>query len=200
MTTVTASLTPKGAATRQRIIEAAATEIREFGVTATLDDIRARARASKSQLFHYFPEGREQLLLAVARFEADLVLADQQPQLSELTSWAAWQAWRDTVLARYREQGQQCPLSALITQLGRVTPGAQAVVAELLGRWQAQIAAGIRHMQAAGEVSGELNAARSAAALLAGIQGGVVMMLSTGDLGPLTAALDLGIEHLRCPA
>ena len=198
MTAGIMNLTPKGTATRQRIIEAASAEIREFGVTATLDDIRARARASKSQLFHYFPEGREQLLLAVAGYEADLVLADQQPQLGELTSWTAWQAWRDTVLARYREQGQQCPLSALITQLGRVTPGAQAVVAELHGRWQAHIAAGIRHMQAAGEITAELDAARAASALLAGIQGGVVMMLSTGDLDPLAAALDLGIEHLRC--
>jgi AcrR family transcriptional regulator len=192
-----AGLTPKGAATRQRIIEAASAEIREFGVTATLDDIRARAPTSKSQLFHYFPEGREQLLLALARYEAGLVLSDQQPQLGCLTSWAAWQAWRDTVVARYREQGQQCPLSALITQLGRVTPGAQAVVSELLGQWQAQIAAGIGHMQAAGEVAPDLDAGRTAAAILAGIQGGVVMMLSTGDLTPLEAALDLGIEHLR---
>src|ERR1700761_452280 len=125
---MTASLTPKGTATRQRIIAAAAAELREFGVTATLDDIRARARASKGQLFHYFPEGREQLLLAVARYEADRVLADQQPQLGDLTSWASWLAWRDTVVARYREQGPQCPLSALTTQLGRTTPGARAVV------------------------------------------------------------------------
>jgi AcrR family transcriptional regulator len=193
-----AALTPKGAATRQRIIEAAAAELREFGVTATLDDIRARAHASKSQLFHYFPEGREQLLLAVARYEAGLVLTDQQPQLGNLTSWAAWLAWRDTVLARYREQGQQCPLSALITQLGRVTPGAQAVVAELMRQWQAQLAAGISCMQAAGEISGAVNAERTAAAILAGVQGGVVMMLSTGDLTPLAAALDLAIDHLRC--
>jgi AcrR family transcriptional regulator len=195
---MTASLTTKGAATRQRIIEAASAEIREFGVTVTLDDIRARARASKSQLFHYFPEGREQLLLAVARYEADLVLADQQPQLGDLTSWPAWQAWRDTVVARYREQGQQCPLNALITQLGRATPGAQAVVAELMGQWQGQIAAGIVAMQAAGEVSEDLDATRTAAAILAGIQGGVIMMLSTGNLAPLEAALDLGLEHLRC--
>jgi AcrR family transcriptional regulator len=195
---MTASLTTKGAATRQRIIEAASAEIREFGVTVTLDDIRARARASKSQLFHYFSEGREQLLLAVARYEADLVLADQQPQLGDLTSWAAWQAWRDTVVARYREQGQQCPLSALITQLGRATPGAQAVVAELMGQWQGEIAAGIAAMQAAGEVSEDLDATRTAAAILAGIQGGVIMMLSTGNLAPLEAALDLGLEHLRC--
>jgi len=200
MTTIatdTVTLTPKGAATRQRIIESASAEIREFGVTATLDDIRARARASKSQLFHYFPDGREQLLLAVARYEADRVLADQQPQLGDLSSWDAWLAWRDTVVARYREQGQQCPLSALVTQLGRMTPGAQSVVAELMYQWQGQIAAGIARMQAAGEISGQLDARRTAAAILAGVQGGVVMLMSTGDLTPLEAALDLGIEHLR---
>ncbi|HEY0934004.1 MAG TPA: TetR family transcriptional regulator [Trebonia sp.] len=197
MTAGTVSLTPKGAATRQRIVEAAAAEIREFGVTATLDDIRARARASKSQLFHYFPGGREQLLLAVARYEADRVLADQEPQLSDLGSWASWLAWRETVVRRYREQGQQCPLNALVTQLGRMTPGAQAVVAELMRQWQAQITAGIIRMQAAGEVAGDLDAAATGAAILAGVQGGVVMLMSTGDLTPLTAALDLGIGYLR---
>jgi AcrR family transcriptional regulator len=194
-----AGLTPKGAATRQRIIEAAAAELREFGVTVTLDDVRARARASKSQLFHYFPEGREQLQLAVARYEADRVLSDQQPELGNLTSWPAWLAWRDTVVARYREQGQQCPLSALITQLDRSTPGAQAVVSQLMGQWQSQIEAGIRQMQAAGEVAATLNAARTAA-ILAGIQGGVIMMLSTGDFTPLEAALDLSIAYLRAQA
>ena len=93
-------------------------------------------------------------------------------------------AWRDTVLARYREQGQQCPLSALVTQLGRTTPGAQAVVAELMGQWQAEIAAGIAHMQAAGEISRDLDPTRTAAAILAGVQGGVVMMMSTGTSPP----------------
>ena len=197
MTTGTVSLTPKGEATRQRIVEAAAAEIREFGVTATLDDIRARARASKSQLFHYFPDGREQLLLAVARYEADRVLADQEPHLGDLGSWAAWLAWRDAVVARYREQGQQCPLNALVTQLGRMTPGAQAVVAELMSQWQVRIAAGIARMQAAGDIAPELDPGRTAAAILAGIQGGVVMLMSTGDLTPLEAALDLSLEHLR---
>jgi AcrR family transcriptional regulator len=188
-------LTPKGAATRDRIIQGASAEIRENGVTATLDDIRVRTGTSKSQLFHYFPDGREQLLLAVARYEADRVLADQQPQLGDLTSWASWRAWRDAVVARYREQGQQCPLSALTTQLGRATPGAQAVVSELIGQWQAEIAAGVRHMQAAGEIAPDLDAERTA--IVAGIQGGVVMLMSTGDTTPLEAALDLAIAYLQ---
>jgi AcrR family transcriptional regulator len=194
---VSAKLTPKGAATRDRIIEGAAAEIRDNGVTATLDDIRARTRSSKSQLFHYFPDGREQLLLAVARYEADRVLADQQPQLGRLTSWDDWLGWRDAVIARYREQGQQCPLSALTSQLGRATPGAQAVVTELMRQWQGEIAAGVRAMQAAGKISAELDPARTAAAIVAGIQGGVVMMMSTGDITPLEAALDLAIGYLR---
>jgi AcrR family transcriptional regulator len=194
---MTTNLTPKGAATQQRIVEGAASQLREHGVTVTLDDIRARTGTSKSQLFHYFPGGREQLLLAVARYEADRVLADQQPQLGDLTSWAAWLEWRDTVVARYRAQGQQCPLNALVSQLGRMTPGAQAVVAQLMAQWQAQIATGVRNMQGAGEVAQDLDPDRTAAAMLAGIQGGVVMMMSTGDVTPLEAALDLGIGYLR---
>jgi AcrR family transcriptional regulator len=50
MSASAASLTPRGTATRQRIIEAASAEIREFGVTVTLDDIRARAREQEPAL------------------------------------------------------------------------------------------------------------------------------------------------------
>ncbi|MEU6430608.1 TetR/AcrR family transcriptional regulator [Microbispora sp. NPDC046973] len=192
------TLTTKGAATRQRIVEGAAETIRERGVMdTTLDDVRARTRTSKSQLFHYFPGGKEELLLAVARFEADRVLADQQPHLGELTSWAAWRAWRDRVVERYREQGRQCPLNVVMSQVGHSTPGAQAVVTELMLRWEAEIAAGVRHMQAAGEIDPGIDPGQAAAALLAGIQGGVLLHLSTGRLTHLEAALDMGIRHLR---
>ena len=188
----------KGQATRQRIIEGAAAEIRERGVAvATLDDIRARTQTSKSQLFHYFPDGKEQLLLAVAEHEAQMVLDDQQPYLGALTSWAAWQRWRDAVVDRYRRQGQHCPLAVLMSEIGRSTPGAQAVTSALMRKWHDEIAAGVRHMQAQGKVVARLDADRVAAALLAGIQGGVGVMLATGDLSYLEAALDAGIESLR---
>jgi AcrR family transcriptional regulator len=192
------SLTSKGAATRQRILEGAAAHIREHGVPATtLDDVLARTATSKSQLFHYFPGGREELLLAVARLEADRVLEDQQPQLGDLTSWPAWQLWRDKVVDRYRRQGRLCPLNSVMSQLGDTTPGAQAVVTELTRRWQAEIATGVRHMQDIGEIDPDLDPDRTAAALLAGIQGGVLLQLSTGRTTHLEAALDLGLAHLR---
>ncbi len=42
-----------------------------------------------------------------------------------------------------------------------------------------------------------LDVDRTAAGLLAGIQGGVTVMTSTGDSTHLKAALDTGSEHLR---
>ncbi|SEH68470.1 DNA-binding transcriptional regulator, AcrR family [Mycolicibacterium rutilum] len=191
-------LTAKGQATRQRIIEGAAAVIRQRGVdVATLDDIRARTSTSKSQLFHYFPDGKEQLLLAVAAHEAQRVLDDQQPYLGELTSWAAWQRWRDAVVDRYREQGQHCPMSVLMSEIGRNTPGAQAVTSALMRQWHDEITAGVRAMQEQGKMATSLDADRVSAALLAGIQGGVAIMLATGDLSYLEAALDTAIESLR---
>ena len=192
------TLTAKGAATRDRIISGAAGEIRDRGVAlTTLDDIRARTNTSKSQLFHYFPGGKEQLLLAVAQHEAEQVLADQQPHLGALTSWAAWQRWRDAVVNRYRRQGQSCPLSMLMSEIGRATPGAQSVTATLMRRWHDELADGIRDMQAQGKIAARLDPEKSSAALLAGIQGGVGILLATGDLSYLEHALDVGIETLR---
>ncbi|MEU6417848.1 TetR/AcrR family transcriptional regulator [Streptomyces spiralis] len=195
---MTGKLTAKGRATRGRIVEGAAEVLRERGVTGTtLDDIMARTRTSKSQLFHYFPAGKDELLLAVARFEADQVIEDQQPHLGRLDSWEAWERWRDVVVERYEAQGDHCPLGSLFFQIGRSTPGARAIVIELMRRWQESLAAGIRALQAAGRLPPDIDVDARAAALLAAIQGGVSILLSTGRSAHLRAALDQGIADLR---
>ncbi|WP_329038426.1 TetR/AcrR family transcriptional regulator [Streptomyces sp. NBC_01725] len=191
-------LTAKGKATRSRIVEGAAAVLRERGVaSATLDDVMARTSTSKSQLFHYFPAGKDELLVAVAQFEADQVLEDQQPYLGHLDSWEAWEQWRDVVIKRYEAQGDQCPLGSLFLQIGRSTPGTRAIVIELMRQWQESLAAGIRALQASGRLPVEMDVERRAAALLTGIQGGVSILLSTGRSAHLRAALDQGIADLR---
>ncbi|WP_433796085.1 TetR/AcrR family transcriptional regulator [Actinoplanes sp. CA-252034] len=191
-------LTRKGEQMRSRIVAGAADEIRERGVDEVrLEDVMARTGTSKGQLFHYFPDGKEQLLLAVAQHEADRVLDDQQPMLGDLTSWEAWERWRLRVVERYREQGQDCPMSIVIGHTGRRSAGAQSVVEGLMTRWQAALADGIRHMQASGEMSGAMDADRAAAGLLAGVQGGVLLLLSSGRTEHLESALDLAFIGLR---
>jgi len=198
MTTV---LTPKGQATRARIVAGAAEVLREQGVAlTTLDDMRNRSGTSKSQLFHYFPRGKDQLLLAVAQHEADRVLDDQQPYLGCLDSWQAWYRWRDVVVQRYEVQGDQCPMGSLFQHIGRSTPGARAIVVELMRQWQQSLAAGVQALHNRGLIGTQVDVEQAAAALLAGIQGGVSLLLSTGQSVQLRAALDFWIMQLRSTA
>jgi AcrR family transcriptional regulator len=192
------TLTSRGAATRRRILEGAAGEIRRQGVFAvTLDDVLAATSTSKSQLFHYFPGGKEELFLAVARHEADRVLAEQQPELGTLTSWAAWQAWRDKVVTHYRTQGLDCPLFIALSEAGHSTPAARAIVTELVRHWSSALAAGVTHLRDAGLTRPDVDPDRTASALLAAIQGGVLLLMTTGSTSHLEAALDEGIAGLR---
>lgn len=193
-------LTAKGAATRERIVAGAARHVRQHGVPhTTLDDVCAATATSKGQLFHYFPGGREELLLAVAQHEASWVIADQEPHLSEATEWSDWWSWRDSVLARYVAQGPDCPLGALLTELGRASPATLAVTRRLLDEWRDLPRDAIRRMQHSGHITADVDADRCAAAFVAGIQGGVVILMATGSAADLEAALDLALAHLGAP-
>ena len=195
-------ITTRGEAVRQRIVESTGTLARERGLANTsLDDIGDTAQVSRSQLFHYFPEGRESLLLAVLRYEAAQVLEDQDPFLHQLDSWEAWAAWRDLVVQRYAKQGSRCPMSVLISQLGSGSREASnEIVAELLGEWARLIAAGVRSMQGTGEIIGDIDPAEGASTVLAAIQGGVVLLMATGEIGHLEIALGQAIAGLGSSA
>ncbi|WP_407361406.1 TetR/AcrR family transcriptional regulator [Microbacterium sp. LBN7] len=189
------TLTAKGRATRERIVEATGAYLRSDAPgEITLDDIRAVTGTSKGQLFHYFPGGKEELLLAAIRREADRVIDDQQPQLDDLTSRSGWERWSTAVVSRYRALGANCPLAALMDQAS--TPGAAEVISTLLLDWRERLARGIRAMQGAGEARADADAARVAASVIAGIQGGVQVLRSTGETDTLEASLALHLEYL----
>ena len=91
-------LTAKGQATRARIVEAAADLVLARGVGGTsLDDIRAGTRTSKSQLFHYFPGGKRELVGAIAALQAERVLDAQRPLPRRPSTRRTWERWRDAV-------------------------------------------------------------------------------------------------------
>jgi hypothetical protein len=71
------------------------------------------------------------------------------------------------------------------------------VITQLYRQWETAITDGIGEMQMQGLVRPSIDAKQAAAALLAGLQGGVLIFLATGQLRHLEAALDLGIANLR---
>ena len=90
--TISAPRTDKGRATRERVLDAATALVFEHGVAGTtLDDVRAAANVSKGQLYHYFAD-KEDLVHAVIDRTIQQVL-DAQPELADLSSWAAISRW-----------------------------------------------------------------------------------------------------------
>src|ERR1700744_3973761 len=129
---MSARLTSRGAATRHRLVAGAALLMREHGAAErTLDQVLQATSTSKSQLFHYFPDGRAGLLLAVTDYEAEQVLEAQRPYLDDLSTVESWKAWRDAVVDHSARLGQRCPMGALTSELGHSSPEARRVVSEL---------------------------------------------------------------------
>jgi AcrR family transcriptional regulator len=199
---VTAKLTPKGAATRARIVEAAADLILARGVGATsLDDIRAGTATSKSQLFHYFPGGKSDLIGVIAAFQSERVLDAQRPFLDTLDTWEAWEGWRDAVVAHYSSQPSWgCPIGALATELIGNDPGRAAEVADHLDHWRAYLQAGLVRMRDSGLLRADVDPESLALAIFAALQGGLMLTQTMRSSKPLEAALDTALTALRAQA
>jgi AcrR family transcriptional regulator len=201
MTTST-SLTPKGAATRARIVAAAADLVLARGVGGTsLDDIGAGTGTGKGQLFHYFPGGKGELVRALADFQAERVLDAQRPWLDTLDSWDAWERWRDSVLAHYGCQPHWgCPIGALASELAGRDPSHGAEVSAHMDRWRGYLSAGIERMRAAGALRDDTDPEQLALAIFAALHGGLLLTQTMHSIEPLRAALDGALAALRSHA
>lgn len=192
-------LTAKGAATRERIVRAATELILERGVGGmTLDEIRVGTKTSKSQLFHYFPGGKSDLVAAIAAFTNTQVMAAQEPWLDRLDSWHSWQGWRDSVIRYYRNLTHKyCSVSALVNEVAPTDPELAGQVAAYADQWRDKLAAGLRRMRDNGLLRPDADPDRLALAVFASLQGGLLVMQSKDDIEPLAAALDGALVMLR---
>jgi AcrR family transcriptional regulator len=192
-------LTERGRATRQRIIEATGEQILASGIGGTtLDTVRAATLTSKSQLFHYFPGGKAELVREVAAWEGGQLLAAQRPHVDDLGSWESWSAWREALVDYYLGLGRwACPIGSLATQAAMTDPELERVIAESMGAWRDLLAAGVRKMQASGDVDREADPERIAMVILTAVQGGLVMSQPLRSAWPLEAALDSALDPLH---
>jgi AcrR family transcriptional regulator len=198
----TESLTIKGAATRQRIVVAAADLVLERGARGTsLDDIRAATATSKSQLFHYFPAGKGELIEQIAALQGERVLDAQRPHLERLDSWSEWEAWRAAVVDHYSSQRHlRCPVGALTAELIASEPERAALLTAFMDRWRGFLTAGVRRMVDGGLLSPGTDPERLALSVFAALQGGLALMAMSDSIEPLCAALDGALDALRAHA
>jgi TetR/AcrR family transcriptional repressor of nem operon len=186
----------RGRETRERIIRAAAELVGERGVAGTsLDDVRTRAHASKSQLYHYFSD-RDDLMRAVARAASDDVLGGQAELFAQLDTIDGLRAWTDALVAfqQARRAKGGCPIGSLAGQLAERDEGARLALADGLNRWESAIREGLQRMAARGELRPDADPGALAQRTLAAVQGGLLLTQIRRDPDQLRSALDGALD------
>ncbi len=191
--------TQRGRSSRERIVAHAAQLVGNQGVRGTsLDEILAAATASKSQLYHYFAN-KEVLMQAVIRWQTTQVLDAQQPLLDNLDSWEALERWCARLIALQEERHcvGGCPIGSLANELADHDEVARAVLVHSFDRWEQYLIQGLTRMQERGELIAEANPTELAAAIMAGVQGGLLLTQTRKTTQPLRIALRAALTYVR---
>jgi AcrR family transcriptional regulator len=192
-------LTRRGRETRERIVAAAADLMFEHGVAeTTLEDIRAAAGVSGSQVYHYF-EDKQALVRAVIGYQTDAVLDIQGAHLDQLDTMPGLRAWRDLLVGHQRQLQCRggCPIGALGAEVAETDDAARIAVARGLRRWEGRIRDGLRAMHARGDLPAGIDPDDLALATLAALQGGLLLTQIQRDTKPLEVALDAMLDRIQ---
>lgn len=196
-TTAPRRLTRKGRETRQRIVTAAADLIFERGVAhTTTEDVRAAAGVSSSQLYHYF-EDKPALVRAVIEHQTDSIVEGQET--FDLSTLDGLRVWRDWVVQHQLEIDCTggCPIGSLGSELAETDAGGRDLVAAGFQRWASAIRSGLREMSAQGRLAADADPDRLALALLAALQGGLLLTQIERNTQALEAGLDAVIDLIE---
>jgi TetR/AcrR family transcriptional regulator, transcriptional repressor for nem operon len=190
--------TARGAATRARIVGAAADLVYRRGASATsLEDIMEESATSKSQLYHYFAD-KDALMRAVIEFQTRRVTGGDAARPAAIDSLDGLRRWRDAVVSMNKAARGVggCPLGSLVGQLGDRSESARALLERGFELWESNFRQGLTAMRDRGELRAEANPAELATAVIAALQGGLLLAQTTRASRPLELALDMAIGHI----
>jgi AcrR family transcriptional regulator len=192
-------LTRRGRASRDRLVQAALGLMLEKGVAATsIDDVLDRSGASKSQMYHYFTSKKE-LIDAVIAAATTTVLQGQQPFLGSIDGWDSLRAWTDHVVEVNRKDVPVfgCPLGSLAAELCAADPHCREQLQQAFATWRGEIRDGLQTMRERGELIESADPERMSMAVIASLQGGLLMAKTTRSIDPIRAALDCALAYVR---
>jgi hypothetical protein len=136
---------------------------------------------------------------AVIDHQAGAVLDTQGTHLNHLDTLPGLRAWRDLLVEHQRtlECRGGCPLGTLGAEVAEIDDAARMAVARGFGRWEARIRDGLRTMHARGDLAATADPDDLALAMLAALQGGLLLAQVLRDTGPLEVALDAMLDRVE---
>jgi AcrR family transcriptional regulator len=194
-------LTPKGRATRERIVAAAAELIVAEGLAASnMERVRAAASVSGSQLAHYFAD-KSALIRAVIRRQIGAVLDfHRQPKLGDLDSFDDFERWIDLNMRYLRRIGTSSgtpTYHALTAQLAKSDDTTRATLADGYRQWIELLETAVQRMKDRGVLIAAADPRTLALAIVCAHQGGGTLAFTYRAEWPHADATRFAVNYLR---
>jgi TetR/AcrR family transcriptional repressor of nem operon len=191
-----AQLTAKGAATRDRILEAATELIAEHGVSGmSTEQVREAAGVSGSQLYHYFASKQALIRAVIVRQADEIVRHDSSLAAGALDGFDAFRAWAEAV--QERVGARVCDLPLLAAEQSGVDDPSRNELQDGFTRWKRVLRAGLERMQEGGALARTAELDELVDVLLAAVQGGSQLSRLMGHVAPMNAALKAALAYLE---
>lgn len=174
---------------RASMVRGAVSLIRTRGVSATsLSDVLAESGAPRGSIYHHFPDGKEQLAGDAIRWTSERVLAHQRACRATTPAGVLdcfIDMWRQVVLASGGAAG--CVVAGVAID----TPAADRVMIEIVrATFRSWVDLLTEQLAATGVPN--RRASRVAVAVVAGMEGALILCRAEGNSGPLeTVAAEL---------
>lgn len=195
----TARLTARGAATRERIVTAAADLMYVRGVGATtLDDVLAASGVSKSQLYRHFAN-KDEVVRAVIDLMGERVIQRERNALGRVSTIAGLRRWRDALVQNnaLRHGAYGCALGSFASEVADHDDVARGALMALFAEWRDLLAAAIRRLQENGTLPPDAPVDDLATGLLAALQGGYLLSQTARDAAPMATSIDMALTHIE---
>jgi len=191
--------TARGKRTRERILTTAAVLFHDRGVHATsVDDVLAASGTGKSQFYHHF-SSKTELVREVLGYQFHRLQEEQAPLLERLDTWDGFVAWFDYIVRWQEGRGLLggCPVGSLAAEMADWDDDLRADLADAFRRWESVVAGGLRAMRDRGELRPDADPDTLAEAVVAAIQGGILLARTKKDVRSLEHVLASALAYLR---
>jgi TetR/AcrR family transcriptional repressor of lmrAB and yxaGH operons len=173
--------------TKQRMIDSAVALLRERGAAGvTVESVLAHSGAPRGSVYHHFPGGRNELILAAARQAGDHIAAMIDRSVADGDPHAALDRfvlfWKHALTATNYSAG--CPIVALAVDSHQDIPEAAELVRDVFTRWHL----GLQNLLAAHDFPAE-RARRLATLVVSAIEGAVILCRTHRNAEPLDHVL-----------
>ena len=182
---------------RDRLLRAAEDVFAARGPAATLEDVARAANVGPATLYRRFAN-KDALIREVITIQLGRVIAAQEPDLREVSSWEGLQRWCDHLVAmtRARQGVGGCPLGSLVGELAERSETARHVLAQCFAEWESYLSAGFVAMRDNGELAAEADPAELALTMMSALQGGLLMAQTMRSARPVELALNMALGHV----